>query len=137
MDRKMISRNRFYYVTCVLFALTAAAAWAQAASDDASPSQQEILPTGMIITPTAANGSSFVALSPGLPELPQFTADHPVTTALSPDGRTLLVLTSGYNRNSDSQGQRSPALSNEYVFVYDVHQPRPVKKQVLKVPNTF
>src|SRR5262249_16171315 len=30
-----------------------------------------------------------------------------------------------------------PALSNEYVFVFDVRQNLPVKRQVLQVPNTY
>jgi len=95
------------------------------------------LPTGMEVTPLAVKGSSFQELNPGLPELPQFTADHPITTALSPDGKTLLVLTSGYNTNFDNKGKAIPALSNEYVFVYDVQGSRPVKRQVLKISNSY
>src|SRR5258708_36969655 len=53
----------------------------------------ETLPTGMSITPTAAKGSSFQPLNPELPDLPQFNADLPITTAISPDGNTLLSLT--------------------------------------------
>src|SRR5216684_6401928 len=97
----------------------------------------EALPTGMSITPLAAPGSTFQPLNPDLPDLPQFTADHPVSTALSPDGGTLLILTSGYNTHSDARGKPIPAQSNEYVFVYDVRQQPPVKRQVLQVPFTF
>ncbi|HWX53468.1 MAG TPA: beta-propeller fold lactonase family protein [Verrucomicrobiae bacterium] len=97
----------------------------------------EILPTGMSITPTAARGSVSQPLNPDLPDLPQFTADHPVSMAVAPDKATLLVLTSGFNRNNDSKGKVIPAQSNEYVFVYDISHQSPVKKQVLKVPNTF
>ena len=53
------------------------------------------------------------------------------------DRRTLLILTSGFNRNSGPDAKRVPALSNEYVFVYDVAGKAPVKRQVLQVPNTF
>src|SRR5947209_11021590 len=94
----------------------------------------ELLPTGMSITPTAAKGSVFQPLNPDLPDLPQFTADHPISTAVSPDGNTLLVLTSGFNRNFDSEGKRIADQSNEYIFIYDIRQQPPVKKQVLKVP---
>ncbi len=97
----------------------------------------EPLPTGMSITPTAARGSTFQALNPALPELPQFTVDHPVATAVSPDGTTLLILTSGYNRNNDSRGKAIPALTSEYVFIFDIRGPSPVKKQVLRIPNAF
>ena len=57
--------------------------------------------------------------------------------ALSPDGDTLLVLTSGYNRLNDAQGQRNAADSNEYAFVFDLSQGELRQKQVLQVPNTF
>ncbi len=57
--------------------------------------------------------------------------------ALSPNGKTLLVLTSGYNRNYGTDGKMIPDLSNEYVFIYDVSGPLPVKRQVVQVPNTF
>src|SRR5262245_38624696 len=63
--------------------------------------QPEIVPTGMSITPTAAPGSTLQFLNPDLPGMPEYLADHPISTALSPDGSTLLVLTSGYNRVYD------------------------------------
>jgi YVTN family beta-propeller protein len=97
----------------------------------------EVLHTGMKITPTAAPGSIFQSLNPGLAGLPDFTAGQAVSTALSPDGNTLLVLTSGYNRMNGPTGSRNAAWSNEYVFVYDVTGASPVKTQVLTVPNTF
>lgn len=97
----------------------------------------EVLHTGMKITPTAAPGSRFERLNPGLPELPDFTAGQAVSTALSPDGNTLLVLTSGYNRNNGPTGTRMAQWSHEYVFVYDVSTGTAVKAQVLTVPNTF
>lgn len=97
----------------------------------------EILPTGMRITPTVARGAQFQTLNPDLPTRPGYLADHAVSTVLSPDGNTLLVLTSGYNRNNNAAGQRVAAESNEYVFVYDVRAGYPVKQQVLQVPNTF
>jgi DNA-binding beta-propeller fold protein YncE len=97
----------------------------------------ERLPTGMRITPAVARGAQFTTLNPDLPTRPDFVVDHAVSTALSPSGETLLVLTSGYNRNNNPTGQRVAAESNEYVFVYDVRGGQPVKQQVLQVPNTF
>ena len=96
-----------------------------------------LLPTGKRITPEAMPGSSFVTLNPNLADLPDFTAGQASALALSPDGKTLLVLTSGYNRNVGADGKPIADLSNEYVFVYDVAGPLPVKRQVLQVPNTF
>lgn len=101
-------------------------------------SASEPLPTGKSITPAAARGSIFQSLNPGLPApFADFVADHAVTTATSPDGNTLLILTSGYNLNNDSAGQQVDSASHEYVFVYDISVHPPVKRQVVQVPNTF
>jgi len=101
-------------------------------------SASEPLPTGKSITPSAAKGSLFQTLNPGLAApFADFTADHAVTTATSPDGNTLLILTSGYNLNNDSTGAQVNSASNEYVFVYDISVHPPVKRQVVQVPNTF
>jgi DNA-binding beta-propeller fold protein YncE len=108
------------------------AAWTQA-----RPMAPQQLPTGMSITPTAARGTILLPLNPDLPEMPQYTADHPISTALSPDGTTLLVLTSGFNKVADIKAKHVPALSNEYVFIYDVRRNPPVKQQVITVPNTY
>ena len=46
---------------------------------------------------------------------PAFVAGQAITTVVSPDGMTLLVLTSGYNQNVDSTGAVIPSQSNEYI----------------------
>ena len=97
----------------------------------------ESVPTGVEITPSAARGALFETLNPDLPTRPDFVAGQAVTSVTSPDGKTLLVLTSGYNRNNSPAGTRVPAESNEYVFVYDISGRAPVKRQVLQLPNTF
>lgn len=56
---------------------------------------------------------------------------------MSPDGRTLLVLTSGFNRINGEDGKPIADASQEYVFAYDISAGEPRKKQVLKVSNTF
>jgi len=95
------------------------------------------LPTGVSITPTAAPGARFTDLDPELAAYPEFRAGQPVALAVSPDGTTMLLLTSGYNRWADSSGHGDPAASSEYVFVYDIGGASPVKQQVLRVANTF
>lgn len=95
------------------------------------------VPTGMQITPTAARGSTFQGLNPGLSNYPNFLAGQAVATAVSPDGKTLLVLTSGYNLNNDASGNQDPAGSNEYVFVFDITNHAGQQKQVLQLPNTY
>ncbi|THD62271.1 hypothetical protein [Phenylobacterium sp.] len=104
-----------------------------AAAADTGP----ILPTGQRLTPRAAHGSIFQPLNPDLPALPAFTAGQASAAALSPDKKTLLILTSGFNRNSGPDAKQVADQSNEYVFVYDVAGRAPVKRQVLQVPNTF
>lgn len=96
-----------------------------------------VLPTGMTITPMAAQGSFYVPLNPGLEDFPDYVAGQPVTSVMSPDSATLLVLTSGYNEMDDAAGRRIKRDSNEYVFVFDVSQGTPRKMQVIQVPNTF
>src|SRR5712691_8077680 len=104
-----------------------------AASDGAG----ELLPTGVRITPEAAEGARFQPLNPDLPTRPDFVAGQAITTAVSPDGQLLLILTSGFNRNNAPDGKRIPGESNEYVFVYETVGHMPVKRQILQVPNTF
>ena len=122
--------SRFLLATLV-FACMAARAYGQ----DAAP---ELLPTGMTITPLLPRGVVFQTLNPGLPTLPDFKAGMAVTLALSPDGKTLLALTSGFNQNLDASGKVDPATSNEYVFVYDVSRGTPAQSQVLQIrTNAF
>src|SRR5258706_7415998 len=68
-----------------------------AKADNDGPKKGTFIPTGVRITPSAAPGSSFQALNPGLSFDPNFTVGQAVTTATSPDRNTLLVLTSGYH----------------------------------------
>jgi len=105
--------------------------------DDSATAKAADLPTGMRITPTAARGAHFSTLNPNLPGAPEFTAGQAVATAVSPDGNTLLILTSGYNIRYDASGNLLPQESNEYVFVYDITAQPPKKMQVLQVPTAF
>jgi YVTN family beta-propeller protein len=100
--------------------------------------QPQSLSTGQKITPLAPHGSTFKALNPGLADNPQYTAGQAVQTALSPDKKTLAVLTSGYNTQSDpTTGAFDPSDSNEYVFVFDVSHRVAIQKQAILVPNTY
>jgi DNA-binding beta-propeller fold protein YncE len=118
-------------------AFTALAVAAQAAPALTPAASAQFTPTGQSITPAAAKGSVFQSLNPDLPSLPDFTAGQASAMALSPDGRELLILTSGFNRNFGPDGKVVADQSNEYVFVYDVSGAAPVKRQVLRVPDTF
>jgi len=103
----------------------------------AHPRPGEITPTGEAITPAAARGALFQPLNPGLAGDPGFTAGQASAVALSPDGRTLLILTSGFNRTFGADGHLRAEGSSEYVFVYDVAGAAPAKRQVIQIPDSF
>jgi YVTN family beta-propeller protein len=107
-----------------------------------SLSYGQILPnTGQQITPLAPTNAAFVPLNPGLSDNPGYLAGQAATSAVSPEGRTLLVLTSGYNLVKASSGANEgsviPGDSTQFVFVYDISQYQPVQKQVIQLNNTY
>ncbi len=97
---------------------------------------------GQQITPLAPQGSRFETLNPDLPDRPDWLASQAATSVVSPDRKTMLVLTSGFNRVY-ALGVPPPPYpwyvpdSNEYVFIYDISTPVPVKKQVVQVANAY
>jgi YVTN family beta-propeller protein len=109
--------------------------------------------TNQQITPTAAPGSLYLPLPTNLRPDDNANAGNAVSTALSPDGKTLLILTSGYNTGFSKvtgkpivypvldpitgrhTGKTTP--NAEWVFVYDVSGPAPVQKQKLNIPVTY
>jgi YVTN family beta-propeller protein len=112
-----------------------------------------VLPTGQFITPLAAPGSTIQILSTGLRADGDADAAQAVKTALSPDGKTLLILTSGWNRDNRlpdgtpitypgidpvtgaAAGQTTKA---EWVFVYRVERDGSVtKQQQLNLPSAY
>src|SRR5882724_9695961 len=66
----------------------------------AAAADSTVIPTGQTISPTAAPGSVFQALNPHVASSPGYTVGQAETTAVSPDRKTLLVLTSGFNLNA-------------------------------------
>ena len=96
---------------------------------------QDLPNMGQRITPLAPPGATFEGLQPGLQPLPAgYEVGQAVTSVVSPDKRTLLVLTSGFNIVIGTNGSKN---TNEYVFVYDISTNTPIKKQVLTVPNSY
>lgn len=95
------------------------------------------LPSSQSITPTAAPGSKLEILKPGTAAHPDRPAGDAVTSALSPDGKTLLVLTSGYNQWYNAEGRVDRAASSEWVFVFDISGISPRQVQAVPVPNAF
>jgi len=116
-------------------------------------SNGSILPTGQVITPTAAPGSTIQVLSTGLRSDGNAYAAQAVNTALNPDGKTLLVLTSGWNKGNkrpDGTSITFPTLDpntgapvgtttlSEWVLVYSVSGDGTVtKQQQINIPSTY
>jgi YVTN family beta-propeller protein len=97
------------------------------------------LPTGQTITPQALPGQVQQFLNPGLAAYPNFVAGEAVRSQLSPDGKTLAIITAGQNSLYTPAGSVDVANSTQYIFLYDVdgpHQGAPVLQQVLKPVNT-
>jgi YVTN family beta-propeller protein len=97
----------------------------------------QAVPSGVVITPEAARGALFQPLNPDLKDLPDFTAGQASSVALSPDGRTLAILTSGFNRNFNAKADPVLTQSGEYLFLYDVTGPKPAKRQVLGLADSY
>lgn len=127
--------GRAALVFCTACAALPTLASATQATDTAAPGS--LTPSGQMITPLAAPDAAFAQLDPGLKAFPQFRASGAVSSVISPDGDTLLVLTSGYNLIYGAHAKPIPADSGQYVFVYDIRHGEPRQTQTLKVPQTY
>jgi hypothetical protein len=105
---------------------------------------QAVPNVGQSITPLATTGSSFQFLDTGMVITDPFDAQVPpvewlagygASSAVSPDGNTLLVLTSGYNRVFQGPFPLfDPLYSSEYVFIYNIQSGAPVFQQAVPSP---
>ena len=93
--------------------------------------------TGQLITPLAPRGARFTYLNPGLAAYPDHVVGNAVTAITSPDGKTLVVLTTGDYGIYTSTGARDSAASTDWIFIYDISNPVPVQKQVLQIANSY
>jgi DNA-binding beta-propeller fold protein YncE len=111
----------------------------------AQPKPQALPNMGQQITPLAPQGSQFQGLNPGLvPPAQDWLASQAVTSVVSPDHKTMLVMTSGYNRFNINNNQPTTGAtswyapdSNEYVFIYDISNSTPVQKQAAQIATTY
>jgi YVTN family beta-propeller protein len=100
--------------------------------------QKSPTPTGLYITPTALENAVQQTLNPGLTNYPNFVAGEAVKEVVSPDGKTLAILTAGMNSLYDSTGTVDTAASTQFLFLYDisgVNKTNPVLKQVIQQLN--
>jgi len=124
--------------------LSGGTARAEGSTIQAGNNGQLPLPSGQFVTPTFATGANLQFLNPGLVNFPTHVVGDAVKTAVSPDGTTLLVLTSGYNRLNVASGadigKLDVSASNEYVFVFDIsgaNRTKPLQQQAIQVPNAY
>jgi DNA-binding beta-propeller fold protein YncE len=122
-------------VTCSVF-LGLSALGIGALAQRAAPEPQ-LLPTGQFITPTAAPDARFQLLRTNFGPNPDYVADGAAALVASPDGREMLLLTSGYNRVNSPDGKRDVVQSQQYVLVYAIGSGGAQLKQTLAVPNAF
>ena len=104
-------------------------------------------PPGLYITPTALANAVQQPLNPGLANYPDFVAGQAVKGVVSPDGKTLAILTAGMNSlyypntastSPDLIGKIDTAASTQFLFLYDVsgaNKSKPVLKQVIQQLN--
>ena len=108
---------------------------------------QAIPNMAQLITPLETTGASFQYLDTGMVVTDSFDpkvaprewlAGQAVSTSVSPDGNTLVVLTSGYNRVFQGPFPLfDPLYSSEYIFIFDITNHAPVFKQAIPIPNAY
>jgi sugar lactone lactonase YvrE len=148
-------------ITISLAVLAFGLAWsarparAQFHDHDYDDDQKSPTPPGLFITPTVLHHALQQDLNPGL-ALPYFATNYPnyvageaVKAVVSPDGKTLAILTAGFNslyfpNNCDpgtpncEVGKVDTSASTQFLFLYDLsgaNKTSPVLKQVLQQPN--
>ncbi|WP_294072288.1 bifunctional YncE family protein/alkaline phosphatase family protein [Sphingomonas sp.] len=109
----------------------------QLGSAGAADPPTQLLPTGQAMTPTATPGARFQPLVTHVGPHPGFVADGAAAIAVSPNGREMLVLTSGFNIYNGRDGKILPQQSTQYVFRYAIGASGAIALQTLQVPNSF
>ena len=74
--------------------------------------EKSATPPGLFITPTALDHAVQQILNPGLTNYPNFVAGEAVKAVVSPDGKTLAILTAGMNSLYDASGNTQPLPRN-------------------------
>ncbi len=101
--------------------------------------QKSPTPTGLYITPKVLANAVQQDLNPGLATYPDFVAGQAEKAVVSPDGKTLAILTAGMNSLYDPTGVIDTAASTQFLFLYDISgasKTNPVLKQVIQQLNS-
>jgi DNA-binding beta-propeller fold protein YncE len=100
--------------------------------------EKSATPPGLFITPTALDHAVQQIFNPGLTNYPNFVAGEAVKAVVSPDGKTLAILTAGMNSLYDASGNVDTAASTQFLFLYDIsgnNKKKPALKQVIQQLN--
>jgi DNA-binding beta-propeller fold protein YncE len=106
--------------------------------------QKSPTPPGLYITPMALHNAVQQDLNPGLASYPNFVAGEAVKAVVSPDGKTLAILTAGMNSLIKLDNSTPPksiadtSASTQFLFLYDVsggNKTKPALKQVIQQLN--
>jgi DNA-binding beta-propeller fold protein YncE len=112
----------------------------QNAQPNAPPNNKKSpTPPGLYITPKALANAVQQDLNPGLTNYPNFVAGQAVKAVVSPNGKTLAILTAGMNSLYDSTGVVDKAASTQFLFLYDIsgaNKTSPVLRQVIQQLNS-
>jgi YVTN family beta-propeller protein len=133
---KMLRFNRLPKAIVLTCTVLLFAGFANAQDADIAKSTT---PPGLFITPTALPAAVQQDLNPGLTNYPNFVAGQAVKAVVSPDGKTLAILTAGMNSLIDAAGTAADtAASTQFLFLYDIsgaNKTKPVLKQVIQQLN--
>src|SRR5215471_580766 len=95
--------------------------------DDDDDDKKSPTPPGLFITPKVLQSAVQQVLNPGLPNYPNFVAGEAVKAVVSPDGKTLAILTAGQNSLYYPNASSTPAAligtidttaSTQFLFLY-------------------
>ena len=121
----------------------------KSSNGDGDDNNGSLTPPGLSITPTALPNAVQQLLNPGLANYPNFIAGEAVKAVVSPDGKTLAILTAGQNSlyypnvgepsTNPLIGQVDTTASTQFLFLYDIsgaNKTSPVLKQVIQQLNS-
>ena len=98
---KLFKYNRLFQASLLVPAFLIAPRITDAQLNTLIDGNDGVLPTppGLYVTPTAPLTGAIQRqqLNPGLPNYPEFVAGEAVKVVASPDGKTLAILTAGFN----------------------------------------
>src|SRR5215472_3216652 len=124
---KKLQRRWLWLPALALLALAALPILGQQGHGNAKRSPT---PPGLYITPRALDHAVQQVLNPGLVNYPNFVAGEAVKAVVSPDGKTLAILTAGMNSlyfpnvgepsTNPNLGQVDQSASTQFLFFYDV-----------------